>query len=50
MLKPLIPQNGYVLTNGEVYSTEVYLGCNDSPDNWQEIPESEVPKEEVDTV
>lgn len=26
-----------VLTNGETYSTEVYLGCNDKPDNWHEI-------------
>lgn len=35
--------DGYVLTNGETYSTVVYLGINDSPENWREIPESEVP-------
>ena len=35
--------NGMALTNGETYSTRVYLGINDSPDNWREIPESEVP-------
>ena len=42
----LEPEDGYVLTNGEVYSTKVYLGANDSPENWREIPEAEVPKEE----
>ena len=31
------------LTNGEVYSKEVYLGVNDSPENWNEINDSEVP-------
>ena len=36
-------EEGYVLTNGETYSTVVYLGINDSPENWREIPESEVP-------
>lgn len=29
------------LTNGEVYSKEVYLGCNDSADNWREITDKE---------
>ena len=37
--------DGMVLTNGETYSTKVYLGINDSPDNWWEIPESELPEE-----
>lgn len=37
---------GYVLTNGETYSKLIYLGINDSPDNWHEIPEDEVPKSE----
>ena len=41
----LIPSDGYVLTNGETYSEKVYLGINDSPDNWWEIPESEVPEQ-----
>jgi hypothetical protein len=33
-----------VLTNGETYSSvggSVYLGVNDSPDNWHEITEAE---------
>lgn len=33
---------GKVLTNGETYSTKVYLGINDSPENWREVPEEEV--------
>ena len=41
----LEPSDGYVLTNGEVYSRAVYLGVNDSPDNWWEVPESEMPDE-----
>ena len=32
---------GKVLTNGEAYSKEIYLGINDSIDNWQEITEAE---------
>ena len=39
----LEPDEGYVLTNGETYSYKVYLGINDSPDNWREVPESEMP-------
>lgn len=34
---------GMTLTNGEVYSKLIYLGVNDSADNWHEIPDSEVP-------
>ena len=51
----LTASEGMTLTNGETYGKEVYLGVNDSADNWQEIPEEEVPKEAppelgVDTV
>ena len=42
----LIASEGMTLTNGETYGKEVYLGVNDSADNWQEIPESQVSKEE----
>lgn len=24
---------------GEIYSDKVYLGVNDSPENWHEIPD-----------
>ena len=37
----LVPSEGMVLTNGNVYSKEVYLGCNDKPENWHEITEAE---------
>lgn len=39
----LEPDEGMVLTNGETYSYKVYLGIHDSPDNWREVPESEMP-------
>lgn len=40
----LTPSEGMVLTNGEAYSTEVYLGKNDSADNWHEITVEEYEK------
>lgn len=36
--------DGKVLTNGEAYSSvggEIYLGVNDSVENWHEITEEE---------
>lgn len=36
----------YILTNGEIYSTEIYLGINDSPENWHQISELEMPTDE----
>ena len=36
---------GMILTNGQTYSKLVYLGINDSPENWYEIPENEVPED-----
>jgi hypothetical protein len=32
---------GMTLTNGDVYCKEVYLGCNDTAKNWQEITDEE---------
>lgn len=40
-LRKLTATEGYVLTNGEAYGKEIYLGVNDSPDNWHEITEEE---------
>ena len=37
----LISDKGMILTDGEVYSTDVWLGKLDSPDNWREVPEPE---------
>lgn len=33
--------DGMVLTNGNVFSKEVYLGKYDKPENWREITEAE---------
>lgn len=46
-LRKLEASEGMTLTNGEVYGKEIYLGVNDAPENWSEIPDSEVPKEEI---
>ena len=35
----LEPDEGMILTNGETYSKRVYLGVNDTPENWHEIPD-----------
>ncbi len=32
---------GMVLTNGDTYSKEIYLGINDSTENWNEITDAE---------
>lgn len=38
----LEPEDGMVLTNGETYSTKVYLGVGDSAENWQEVSEKNI--------
>ena len=43
----LTAADGMMLTNGESYGKEVYLGTNDTVDRWSEIPESEVPKPDM---
>ena len=43
-IKKITASEGMVLTNGEAYSSvggSVYLGTNDSADNWREITEEE---------
>lgn len=37
----LVASEGMVLTNGQVYGVEVFLGTGDSADNWHEITEAE---------
>lgn len=37
----LTASDGMVLTNGDTFSKEVYLGKSDKPENWHEITESE---------
>ena len=43
-LRKLTASEGMVLTNGEVYGKEIYLGVNDSADNWHEITDAEYEK------
>ena len=43
-LKKITASEGMVLTNGETYSKEIYLGVNDSMENWHEITEEEYEK------
>ena len=40
-LRKLTAAEGMTLTNGEAFGKEVYLGINDSPDNWHEITDEE---------
>lgn len=44
----LTASKGMVLTNGEAYGKEIYLGCNDSPDNWSEITDAEYEETQKD--
>ena len=37
----LTASEGMTLTNGDVFSKEVYLGVNDKPENWHEITDAE---------
>ena len=42
VINKITADEGFWLTNGQgVYSKEVYLGKNDSPLNWYEIPDSQ---------
>lgn len=40
-LRRLNASDGHVLTNGEVYGKEIYLGINDKVENWHEITDAE---------
>lgn len=37
----LTASDGHMLTNGEVYGKEIYLGKNDNAENWHEITDDE---------
>lgn len=41
--KVLKAREGMMLTNGSDVGKEVYLGENDSADNWREVEETELP-------
>ena len=38
-------REGFYLTNGDTFAKVVYLGKNDSPDNWHEVTEEEKEQE-----
>ena len=40
----LTASDGMVLTNGETYGKEIYLGKHDKAENWHEITEAEADK------
>ena len=40
-LRKLTADEGMVLTNGEAYGKEIYLGIYDSAENWHEITDGE---------
>lgn len=37
----LIASDGMMLTNGETYGIEIYIGSGDCQDNWREITKDE---------
>ena len=43
-LKKITASENMILTNGEAYGKEVYLGVNDKPENWYEITDEEYNK------
>lgn len=50
-LRKLTAAKGKTLTNGEAFGKEIYLGVNDSPENWNEITDEEaelLQKEELE--
>ena len=40
-LRKITASKGMVLTNGDAYSKEIYLGKNDKAENWHEITDAE---------
>lgn len=44
ILRKITASYGMVLTNGETFGKEIYLGVNDSEANWREITDAEYKK------
>ena len=40
-LRKLTASEGMMLTDGETYGAEIYLGVNDKPENWHEVTMAE---------
>ena len=41
VLRKLTASDGHILTNGEAYGKEIWLGKNDNANNWHEITDAE---------
>lgn len=39
--RKIIASEGMVITDGEIYGKEIYLGIHDSPDRYHEITDAE---------
>ena len=40
-IRELTADDGMMLTDGKVFSDKIYLGCNDQPENWDEVTEAD---------
>lgn len=49
-IKKLTAAEGMTLTNGEAFGKEIYLGKNDSADNWHEIPDEEAERLQAESL
>ena len=49
-LVKLTAADGMTLTNGEAYGKEIYLGINDSADNWHEITDAEAERIQAESL
>lgn len=49
-IKKLIASEGMTLTNGEAFGKEIYLGKNDSDDNWHEITDAEAERIQAESL
>ena len=41
IINKIIAEDGKMLTNGDAFGKEIYLGKNDKIENWYEITEEE---------
>ena len=48
--KKLIASDGMTLTNGEAFGKEIFLGINDSADNWHEISDKEAERLQAESL
>lgn len=49
-LRKITASDSMILTNGEAYGKEIYLGVNDKLENWHEISEADLKAETEEEV